>query len=120
MFRRIELIKSYPQKDGTVENYKSGLMALSPTSVVDAWIEKLRGPDRHLPRNTKFYFTESGWREVGRAVVKACGQIGQDYRVIRVKENEVHVVWRDDHTGYEVAAQAKPRANSERRAKSAD
>lgn len=110
MFRRIELITTFPRKDGSQDTFKSGLMGLSPEPVVDAWIDKLRGADRSLPSNTRFYFTEKGWREVGRAVVRACGAAGQPYRVISLKENAVNVVWRDDHTGYEVAVQLrKPR-----------
>jgi hypothetical protein len=107
MFRRIELINTYPMRDGTVESYKHGLMGISLTPVVEAWIYKLRGSDRSLPRNARFWFTEAGWRDVGKAVVAACIKAGQDYRVIRIKENEVEVVWRDAHTGYEVAAQPK-------------
>ena len=107
MFRRIELIHEHRAKDGTIETHKGGLMGLSSEPVVDAWIEKLRGPRTGVPWNARFYFTEKGWREVGRAVVRACGASGQAYRVIRIKENEVDVVWRDSHTGYEVAAQPK-------------
>ena len=103
----------YPQKntqrdDGTFEigeAFKAGLMACGEEKVVDAWFEKLSGPGRrNIPRNAKFYFTESGWQEVGRRVIIACQQVGQAYRVLKIKENEVNVVWRDVH---EVAAQPK-------------
>jgi hypothetical protein len=107
MFRRIEVINSYPLPDGSIDYFKHGLMGLSQDAITTAWIDKLRGSDRKLPHNAFFYFTEKGWREVGRAVLKACIASGQDYRVIRIKENEVDVVWRDKYTGFEVAAQPK-------------
>lgn len=110
MFRRIELISTFEHRGGGRDAYESGLMGPSLDPVADAWVEKLRGPGgRTLPANTRFYFTEKGWREIGRRVVAACGQSGQEYRIIRVKENEVNVVWRDNHTDYEVAAQPKKR-----------
>ena len=107
MFRRIEMINSYPQPGGSVDWFKQGLLGFSEDAAVEAWIHKLRGPDRQIPRNAFFWFTEKGWREVGRAVVRACIASGQGYRVIRIKENEVEVVWRDKFTGFEVAAQPK-------------
>jgi len=87
-------------------------MGFSHGDVVDAWIYSLRGPDRSIPRNAKFYFTEKGWKEVGRKVVAACQRVGQDYRVIKVKHKDVHVVWKDKHTGYEVAAQPRKKRES--------
>lgn len=108
MFRRIEMIGEY-KADGK-ENfyaYKYGLMAGGDKEVIDAWIYQLRGPSRSIPSNAKFYFTEKGWKEVGRNVVKACQRVGQEYRIIKVKEKSVNVVWRDKHTEYEVACQPK-------------
>ncbi len=107
VFRRIELINTFDEADGRVVMRKHGLMGIAFAPVVDAWIGKLRGPFRTIPHNARFYFTEAGWREVGRPVVKACRRSGQDYRIIAVKEKAVAVVWRDEHTGYEVAAQPK-------------
>ena len=105
MFRRVELIDEIGVREGVYEAFKHGLMGLSNDTVVDAWIESLRGPDRSIPSNARFWFTEAGWRSVGRRVVEACGRTGQKYRVVRVKESAVAVVWRDRFTGYEVAAQ---------------
>jgi hypothetical protein len=113
MLRRIELINNYEiieddgRRTGFRQDSKSGIMGQSDETVIDAWIDKLRGPSRSLPRNAFFWFTEKGWREVGRAVIRACIASGQSYRVIRIKENEVDVVWRDKFTGLEVAAQPK-------------
>lgn len=107
MFRRIEFIDSFANTDGTVDTFKHGLMGLSYDEVVEAWIWKLRGPDRTLPGNVRFYFTEKGWRQIGRLIVRACGQLKLDYRVIRIKENEIEVTWRDKHTGFEVAGQPR-------------
>jgi hypothetical protein len=111
VYRRIELIDHYRRKRGNLYigtlDIKHGLLGLSPEEVVDAWIDKLRGSFRSLPINSRFYFTELGWKEVGRKVITACQQIGQEYKVIKVKENSVEVVWRDKHTGYEVAVQPR-------------
>jgi hypothetical protein len=121
MFRRIELIFprvepkyrveiTYP--DGTAETWDEEKRGLFPCAgpiarAVWPWVSKLRGPECPIPRNAKFYFTERGWREIGRHVVAACKSVEQQYRVIRVKECEVDVVWRDRHYDTEVAAQPR-------------
>ncbi len=103
MYRRIELIDD---KFG-----KYGLCGLSFDEVIDAWVHVLRGPKRNIPQNAKFYFTESGWKNVGKNVVAACQRVGQRYRVIKVKEKSINVVWRDK---FEVAAQPKKSAQQSR------
>jgi hypothetical protein len=108
VFRRIELIhQSGTDPDGEVyPAQKQGLIPISTDEVVDAWIDDLRGPTRSsLPRNSRFYFTEKGWREVGRNVVAAAVRSGQEYRVVSIKETYAQVVWRDKVRGYEVAVQ---------------
>lgn len=123
MFRRIELIRErddcliFGLPDGTEEICdwsKSGICSCYG-AIAEAWLGKLRGPDRPIPRNAKFYFTERGWREIGRHVVAACKYEEQAYRIIRVKERDVNVVWRDRHYDTEVAAQ--PRKEKHRRRK---
>lgn len=112
MYRRIELIKTYQDtRTGEIEHYKSGLMGISPMAVIDAWVNKLRGCEHTLPTNARFYFTEKGWREVGRKVIEACMQVEQEYKVIAIKETDAQVVWRDKHTGYEVAVQPRKKRN---------
>jgi hypothetical protein len=94
---------------------KGGLMFPASDEVVDAWIDDLRGPVRSsLPWNCRFYFTEKGWREVGRKVVVAAQRTGQEYRVVAVKETDAQVVWRDKVRGYEVAVQPPSRRRSTR------
>jgi hypothetical protein len=109
MFRRIEFTLpggvddeglSYPPS-------RSGLMTPTPEPVADAWIDDLIGPGRSLPANCRFYFTEKGWREVGRSVIAAAQQTHQEYRLIAIKETDAQVVWRDKARGYEVAVQPK-------------
>ena len=74
--------------------------------VLDAWMDDLIGPARSsLPANCRFYFTEKGWREVGRKVGSAAQASGQQYRILRIKETDAQVVWRDGARGYEVAVQ---------------
>ena len=115
MFRRIELIHAQQRimrsdgKEVIVSARKRGLMGPSPDEVVFAWIYHLRGPSHNIPGNAKFYFTEVGWRIVGRDVMKACRLVGQQYRIIRMKESEVHVIWCDRANGLEVAAQPRKR-----------
>ena len=80
MFRRIELIhpESVGQKGEVYPAWKQGLTPVSTSEVVDAWIDDLRGPTRaSLPSNCRFYFTEKGWREVGRNVVAAARRSGR-------------------------------------------
>jgi hypothetical protein len=108
MFRRIEFIhpsgvddegQSYPP-------FKEGLTSVVSGPVLDAWFDELIGPARSsLPSNCRFYFTEKGWRDVGREVIAAAQQTRQEYRVIVIKETDAQVVWRDKARGYEVAVQ---------------
>ena len=73
---------------------------------MDAWADDLLGPSRSsIPPNCRFYFTEKGWREVGRNVVAAARQTSQEFRVVTIKETDPQVVWRDKVRGYEVAVQ---------------
>jgi hypothetical protein len=123
MFRRIEVIlpgdvddegQSYPPS-------KEGLTSVVSGPVLDAWIDDLMGPARSsLPSNCRFYFTEKGWREVGRKVVAAAQQTRQEFRVIAIKETDAQVVWRDKVRGYEVAVQPPPRRWSTRKRDDAD
>ena len=69
MFRRIELIHpaSVDADGDSYPGWKQGLTPASSSEVGDAWIDDLLGPSRSsLPPNCRFYFTEKGWREVGR------------------------------------------------------
>jgi hypothetical protein len=114
MFRRVELIRPRDKMmfpDGTVEIFEASKFGLLPCygAIAEALSGKLRGPHRPIPGNAKFYFTEHGWREIGRNVVALCKEVGQEYRIIRIKEREVDVVWRDRHYDTELAAQ--PRKN---------
>jgi hypothetical protein len=116
MFRRIEFILPGWSDDHYDEPpYKVGLMLAGPDEVVDAWIEDLRGPTRSsLPANSRFYFTEKGWREVGRKVLSAARRSNSEYRVIAIKETDAQVVWRDKVRGYEVAVQPPTKKHSTR------
>ena len=124
MFRRIELIEHMSRRDRlrmirrisgvadlpssildqiTSVDWKHGLMGLTRYgTVVQAWVE-MPAP-RRLSKNTRFYFTEEGWRRYGRKTVAACLTVGQRYRVIRIKEKSVDVVYRDH---VQVAVRAK-------------
>jgi hypothetical protein len=123
MFRRIEII--HPESiDEDGESYppsKEGLMSVVSGPILDAWIDDLIGPARSsLPANCRFYFTEKGWREVGRNVVAAAQQTRQDYRVIAIKETDAQVVGRDKARGYEVAVQPARKRRSTPKRDSAD
>jgi hypothetical protein len=82
-------------------------MSAGYLEIADAWIFKLRGSSRSLPYNARFYFTEKGWREIGRNVIAACQRTRQRYRIIAIKEADAQVCWRDRHDDYEVAIQPK-------------
>lgn len=124
MFRRIELIdemsaedhrylieairKKYDEPEYEVKKeyprfWKSGLMGYGHPEVWDAW-GQLNSPRRPVNRNARFYFTEEGWRRYGRKTVEACQQVGQRYRVLRIKENSVDVIYRDE---FQVAVRPK-------------
>jgi len=109
MFRRVEMIHP-PSGKWFPSDWKDGLMSALSLNVIDAWIHHLRGSRRTLPPNARFYFTEKGWREIGRPVIAACQADGQRYRIIKVKETDASICWRDRHNGYEVALQP-PRRN---------
>ena len=102
MFRRIQLINELKNGDTVIH----GLCGMSTDETAEAWIEDLAGCKHPLPRNVRFYFTERGWRDVGRRVIIAAQKSGQKYRIISVKENSVNVVWSDD---IEAAVQPKKR-----------
>jgi hypothetical protein len=114
MFRRIEFI--YEPVDLSVSRldkaYKTGIMGYQTDEIADAWIYALRGPDSSIPWNARFYFTEKGWRKVGHNVAAACRHSGQEYRVIKIKENAIDVVYRNE---YEVAGQPVRAWRRERR-----
>ena len=114
MYRRIEFIHPADVDDeGQVfPPFKDGLMSVVSGPVLDAWIDDLTGPGRSLPPNCRFYFTEKGWREVGRNVVAEAQRAGQAYRVLAIKETSAQVVWRDKVRGYEVAVQPASRRRS--------
>jgi hypothetical protein len=101
-------------------------MSVVTGAVPEAWWESgdLLGPARSsLPPNCRFYFTERGWREVGRRVVAAAQQDGHEYRVIAIKETDAQVVWRDKVRHYEVAVQPpskRHRTDASRHVTSAD
>ena len=86
-------------------------MCASDNNVIEAWIYHLRGPwgrrSGKIPKNARFYFTEKGWDSVGKFVIKECIKAKQEYKIIKVKENSVNVIWEDSYTGYEIAAQPK-------------
>jgi hypothetical protein len=115
VFRRIELIEHVSRREQlrairrlsgvadlparvveriTDQNWKQGLMGLSRhRAVAEAWMA-MPAP-RRLSKNTRFYFTEAGWRQYGRPTVAACQTVGQRYRVIAIKERSVDVLYRD-------------------------
>lgn len=116
MFRRIELIDEidaegyrnliqamrerigdpdYPIEKEVPRFWKSGLTGYGNPAVWDAWVE-MNSPRRSINKNVRFYFTEAGWQRYGRKTIEACQQVGQRYRVLRIKENSVDVVYRDE------------------------
>lgn len=117
MFRRIEFILP-GGVDDEGESYPAsteGLMSVVSGPVADAW-DDLLGPARSsLPPNCRFYFTEKGWREVGRKVVAAARRTGQEYRMLVIKETDAQIVWRDKVRGYEVAVQPPSKRRSSRK-----
>lgn len=109
MFYRIQFI-NLPAKFENKDDNKyciHGIMGFCHEKVADSWINDLSGPNKRIPPNARFYFTENGWDKIGRKVIKACNEVGQRYRIISVKENSVDIVFRDKVNDYEVAVQPK-------------
>ena len=115
MLRRLSGVTDLPSHildQITSVDWKHGLMGLTRHGdVVRAWVE-MPAP-RRLFKHTKFYFTEEGWRRYGRRTIAACLTVGQRYRVIRIKEKSVDVVYRD-------AVQVAVRPRKTREAQRAD
>lgn len=115
MFRRIEFIHpgGVDEDDQPFLPWKEGLMSVVSGPIPESWADDLTGPSRSdLPTNSRFYFTEKGWKKVGRKVVAAARQTNQAYRVIAIKETDAQVVWRDKARGYEVAVQPASKRRS--------
>lgn len=138
MFRRIELIEvtdyrkiakemrasgwtpsrfiSEKAKNAPLEWTKSGLCFNSCAfEVFKAWVDRLEDAitngHKGIPnKNGRFYFTEEGWDKVGRFVIDACIQTKTQYRVLKVKEKEMDVLYRN---AYEVML--RPRKKREGR-----
>ncbi len=73
---------------------------------------------RHVAnKNCGFYVTEAGWQGYGRATIAACQQTGQRYRVVRMKEHAVEVIYRD---AVQVAVRPRKRRVSQARLWGAD
>ncbi len=122
MYRRIEVIKNYSQKqiqqwiqaaklfghDGAVEVYngeKGGLFTgpLCSIDVNETWWNKCLGPGSsgkgNIPsnKNCRFFFTETGWKECGKFAAAKLKEFGIEFRVVTIKEKSVDVVWRAKH-----------------------
>jgi hypothetical protein len=98
MYRRIELISqwSLPEIEQKI-NYVKGGICFIPVKegVFEAWWD-MPIPKKPINKNCRFYFTEKGWDIYGREIIKACQRVGQEYRVISVKEKSVDVYYIDD------------------------
>lgn len=98
MYRRIELITHWPVEDidRKILDMKAGLCFIPvKEGVAEVWTD-LQAPKKRISKNCRFYFTEKGWNHYGRGIVKACQKVGQEYRVIRIKENSVDVFYKDE------------------------
>jgi hypothetical protein len=97
-------------QSGEREWLKSGLCFNGcDMAVFDSWVDRLEegitNKHRGVPnKNGRFYFTEEGWNRVGRYAVAACIKTGTQYRVLKVKEKEMDVIFRG---AYEVMLRPK-------------
>jgi TusA-related sulfurtransferase len=100
MYRRIELISHLPIDVEGMEqkmlDIKGGICFVPvKEGIFEVWMD-MPAPKKNIQKNCRFYFTEKGWDVYGRAIVKACQKVGQEYRVIRIKENSVDVFYKDE------------------------
>jgi hypothetical protein len=94
MFRRIELI--YGRGDSA--DFKHGLCGGSFLEIAESWVPYLQCPKcKGLGKNCRFFFTETGWKEIGKNTVKTCLRQNQRFRIIKVKEKSVDIVYKDRH-----------------------
>ncbi len=98
MYRRIELISQFSSEEVNQKmvDIKGGICFVpSKEGVFEVWSD-MPAPNKPINKNCRFYFTEKGWDVYGRAIVKVCQQVEQEYRVIRIKENSVDVFYEDE------------------------
>jgi hypothetical protein len=99
MYRRIELISHLPiDVEGVYRkmlDIKGGICSPQHYEVIEVWHD-MPIPRKRIWKNCRFYFTERGWKVYGRAIVKACQKVGQEYRVICIKENSVDAFYKDE------------------------
>ena len=99
IYRRGELINHFTEKDNEKElvwHLRAGICStIQPIEVAEAWID-MPGTRKRIGKNGRYYFTEKGWDLYGRKIVKACQRTGQEYRVLKVKENAVEPLYKDD------------------------
>ena len=96
----VDLEREYPRF------WKTVLVGCGNPEVWDAWVE-MKSPRREVNRTARFSFTEEGWRRYGRKTIQICQQVGQRYRVLRIKESSVDVIYRDE---FQVAVRPKKKS----------
>lgn len=99
MYRRIEILHP-PEPQGSKKRLVAasgitGIMFGGTDEVVDAWI-MMNGPRRRVNKNVRFYFTEKGWDLYGRNTVKELMKSKTPYRVLKKREHDVSVYYKDD------------------------
>jgi hypothetical protein len=114
MFRRIEVynedMRSWHGCDAMWVNWEcSEAGALAPGEIMQA--AGLRLPGHGMTHKVFFWFTEAGWRKVGKKIIRSLRTADVPFRVKKVKENEVSVSYRDK---LQVAGQRKYRRKRRR------
>jgi hypothetical protein len=98
MYRRIEMIShlKVDELEGKMIDIKGGLCFVPvKEGIFEVWSD-MPAPKKRIRKNCRFFFTEVGWNTYGRKIIQACQRVGQEYRVLRVKENSVEVVYKDE------------------------
>lgn len=111
MFRRIEVIGSrhiYATPDPNIHeiavvSWKAGINSMGD-ELNKLGLKVLACPELNKP--IRFYFTEKGWKRVGRSMLSILKNQQIVHRVISVKENSVDVVAGD---GLQVAVRPRKR-----------
>ena len=87
--------------DECFEGFPNGqgrLGGLTNSHLLSGMLDRLgiRAPHKLNNDKVRFYFTEKGWRQVGRLIAVEARERGHTFRVIRRKEpNASQVVFRD-------------------------
>ncbi len=105
MYRRIELINEKGRIKGGLMSGYGDLSGKAVNDIFFAWANELPGPKgKGTNKNNRYFFTEFGWNRLGRRTIAACLRYGQKFRIVKIKEKSVDILYKDK---YQVAVRPR-------------